>query len=442
MTTLGALARLFWFRKWNFLFLMASRTVIFGLSFQAVGLVSRLLLDELSGDRPLVYGPWLLCAALVGMALARIGLVFADVPVHFRTQFALTSLLRKNIMERILEKPAGQALPHSAGEAISRLRGDVEAFSQILMQFNFQVGNIAFAVIGVAVMLRINPLMTTIVFPPLLIVLIVIRVLRSRIQQYHQRFREDTGSITSLISELFAAVQSVKAHSAEPRSVRRFEQLSAIRMRSAVRNQMLQKTLGSGFDNIAQIGTGIILLLAASSIASRTFTVGDFALFVYNFTYISRAVVSGLGTFLTQLRQVDVSLRRLLELIAETDTTKLVEPSNVHLRGPLPEILSGVGRSSEHRFASLEARGLTYSHAGTKSGIVGVDFRVRREEFVVIAVESEPVRALSCASCWGFSRHREAPFSGTNHLSRILRNFSYPLGSAIRLRSPRCSAGA
>ena len=139
MSKLATLARLLAYRKWNFLFMACARVLVFGVSFQMIGIVSRVLLDELSGDRPLVFGPWLLCGGLVAVALARSVVVFIDVPLHFRTQFALASLLRKNILERALSRPAGHALPHTPGEAISRLRGDVDGVVQLLMEVTFQV---------------------------------------------------------------------------------------------------------------------------------------------------------------------------------------------------------------------------------------------------------------------------------------------------------------
>ena len=80
------LTRLLAYRKWNFLFMTCARVLVFGVSFQMIGIVSRVMLDELSGARPLVFGPWLLCGGLVAVALARAVVVFIDVPLHFRTE--------------------------------------------------------------------------------------------------------------------------------------------------------------------------------------------------------------------------------------------------------------------------------------------------------------------------------------------------------------------
>ena len=383
MTTLRALARLLWFRKWNFLFMAVSRVLIFGVSFQMVGIVARVLLDELSGDRPLVFGPWMLCGGLMAIALARAVVVFIDVPIHFRTEFALTSLLRKNVIERILEQPAGHALPHTAGEAISRLRGDVDGVVRLINESSFQIGNLAFAIVGAVVMAQINAALTALVFVPLIVVVLVVRVLRQRISRYHDRFRRDTGSVTSFIAELYSAIPAVQALSAEGRAVRRFEHLNANRLQGAIRDQLLTKILGSGFDNLAQIGTGVILIVAASGIADGSFTVGDFSLFVYNLTFLSQQVASGFGGFLTRVRQAGVSLARLVALLGNSPPYALVAPSNVHLRGPLPEI-PYQPKTSADRFESLTLDNLSFTYGDSSNGVRDIHLTVRRGQCVAV----------------------------------------------------------
>ena len=399
MSKLGALARLLTYRKWNFLFMTCARVLVFGVSFQMIGIVSRVMLDELSGARPLVFGPWLLCGGLVAVALARAVVVFIDVPLHFRTEFALTSLLRKNVLERVLSRPVGNALPHTPGEAISRLRDDVEGVVRLLMEASFQVGTLAFAVAGGVVMIGIDPLLTALVFVPLALVGVIVRFLRQKISTVHARFRRDTGTVTSFIAELYAAIPALQALSAEERAAVRFEQLNDRRLDGAVRDQLLTKLLSSGFDNLAQIGTGVIMVVAAGAMIDGSFTVGDFSLFVYNLTYLSQQAVGMFGGFLTRLRQAGVSLDRLQELFGDAGKRALVAPSSVHLRGPLPRIPFRPKRA-EDRFERLTVKGVSYRYqapagsaparaapdriAPTGPGLRGIDLEVRRGQSVAV----------------------------------------------------------
>ncbi len=383
MSRLAVLARLLGYRKWNFLFMTCARVLVFGVSFQMIGIVSRVLLDELSGARPLVFGPWLLCGGLVAIALARSVVVFVDVPLHFRTEFALASLLRKNVLERVLSRPAGHALPHTPGEAISRLRDDVEGVVKLLMEASFQVGTLAFAVAGGVVMVGIDPLLTALVFVPLAVVVAIVRFLRKRISTVHARFRRDTGAVTSFIAELYAAIPALQALSAEERAARRFEQLNDRRLDGAVRDQLLTKLLSSGFDNMAQIGTGVIMVVAAGAMIDGSFTVGDFSLFVYNLTFLSHQAVGMFGGFLTRLRQAGVSLDRLQELFGDAEPRALVAPSSVHLRGPLPKIPYRP-KSAADRFERLTVEGVSFRYGASGEGIRDIDLEVRRGQRVAV----------------------------------------------------------
>ncbi|MDE0227409.1 MAG: ABC transporter ATP-binding protein [Spirochaetaceae bacterium] len=383
MSRLAVLARLLGYRKWNFLFMTCARVLVFGVSFQMIGIVSRVLLDELSGARPLVFGPWLLCGGLVAIALARSVVVFVDVPLHFRTEFALASLLRKNVLERVLSRPAGHALPHTPGEAISRLRDDVEGVVKLLMEASFQVGTLAFAVAGGAVMIGIDPLLTAMVFVPLAVVVVIVRFLRKRISTVHARFRRDTGAVTSFIAELYAAIPALQALSAEERATRRFEQLNERRLDGAVRDQLLTKLLSSGFDNMAQIGTGVIMVVAAGAMIDGSFTVGDFSLFVYNLTFLSQQAVGMFGGFMTRLRQAGVSLDRLQELFGDAEPRALVAPSSVHLRGPLPKIPYRP-KSAADRFERLTVEGVSFRYGASEAGIRDIDLEVRRGQRVAV----------------------------------------------------------
>jgi len=383
VSRLAVLARLLSYRKWNFLFMTCARVLVFGVSFQMIGIVARVLLDELSGARPLVFGPWLLCGGLVAIALARSVVVFIDVPLHFRTEFALTSLLRKNVLERVLSRPAGHALPHTPGEAISRLRDDVEGVVKLLMEASFQVGTLAFAVAGGVVMVGIDPLLTVMVFVPLAIVVAIVRFLRKRISTVHARFRRDTGAVTSFIAELYAAIPALQALSAEERATRRFEQLNERRLDGAVRDQLLTKLLSSGFDNMAQIGTGVIMVAAAGAMIDGSFTVGDFSLFVYNLTFLSQQAVGMFGGFMTRLRQAGVSLDRLQELFGDAEPRALAAPSSVHLRGPLPKIPFRP-KSAADRFERLTVERVSFRYGASGAGIRDIDLEVRRGQCVAV----------------------------------------------------------
>ena len=251
------------------------------------------------------------------------------------------------------------------------------------MDFNFQLGTLAFAVVGGVAMARIDAPLTALVFAPLVVIVIAVRVLRQRISRFHERFRRDTGAVTSFIAELYGAIPAVQALSAEQRAVRRFEQLNAGRLQGAVRDQLLTKILTSGFDNVAQIGAGVILIVAAGAIVDGSFSVGDFSLFVYNLTFLSQQAAGGFGNFLTRLRQVGVSLERAAGDDGRSAPETLTAPSSMHLRGPLPE-LPYRRKSAADRFTSLTLDAVSFTYSGSAHGIRNIDLTVRRGQCVAV----------------------------------------------------------
>jgi hypothetical protein len=72
-----------------------------------------------------------LIAWWVGLALARVATVFADITLEFTLLARSRALLRKNLINSILLHPGGSAVPGSPGEAVSRFRGDIEAVGRL-----------------------------------------------------------------------------------------------------------------------------------------------------------------------------------------------------------------------------------------------------------------------------------------------------------------------
>ena len=292
------------------------------------------------------------------------------------------ALLRKNVLAHILDRPGNDALPGSAGEAVSRFRDDVDIVSNYLMEYPFVVALTAFAGFALFIMVRINPLVTLAVFLPLATILIAASVARHRIRRYREASRETAGEVTSFVGELFGTVESVKVANAEDRMVEQFQKRNDLRRTATLRDILLNQALNSVFRNANNLGTGLILILAAQSMQSGSFTVGDFALFVYYiglFGWFNQQI----GAVFTGYRRVEVSTDRLQGLMRGAEAPALVSHGPVYLRGRYPD-LPFVAKERRHRLEVLEARGLNYLYGDSSRGITNIDLRVERGTFTVI----------------------------------------------------------
>ena len=370
------------FRPLHFAAIVLLRSLVWGAGYQAPGLISRAILDDLSGRAPVAWGPWALCALLVGVALARTALIFADISVGYRWFQDVAALLRKNLFAHILDRPGAESLPGSTGEAISRFHGDVDEVLNFLTQAVFAAGYAAFAATAAAVMLRIDPRVALAVFAPMLAVVAAANLAMQRVQAYRSANRQAAGAVSGFIGEMFGAVQTVQVACAEDRFVARLRALNEQRRQAAVHDVAFNEFMRSLCGNAVSLGAGLILVLAAPAMRAGRFTVGDLALFVYYLGFVAQ-FTSTMGMLMAGYRQVTVSLERQVALMPGSPPGALVWHGPVYLCGPLPEVLAAPARAGDG-LRSLALLGLTYRYPGSGRGIEGASLRLERGSLTVI----------------------------------------------------------
>ena len=155
-------------------------------------------------------------------------------------------------------------------------------------------------------------------------------------------------------------------------------------------DQLFTAILNSSFQNLVNLGTGIILLFSANLLKNNIgLTVGDFALFVYYLSYITDFITFA-GEFIALSKQTEVSFERMAELIE--DNTNL---SNV-LVAPQPLYLNNIWGKKQKlptlkpaeqtypKLQTLTVENLTYLHQGSNQGIENISFEIQRGSLNVI----------------------------------------------------------
>jgi len=383
LSTWRYLVAIVWIYKWPLLLDLIGALLALAVAEQAVALVQREVFDSLTGDARLSFTVWELCAILVAIAVVR-GIVLIElVIVHFFNQFTIRSMLRRNAFEHIMALPSDRSLPESAGEAVSRFRGDVDAVSSYIVEtLKFAASNLVLVGVGIYVMARIDPLLTFAIFVPLVIIMMIVSFVRTRIQQVHKASREATGEVTGFLGEMFGTVEAVKVANAEDKIVRRFDTVNDKRKLTTLQDTLLNQTLSALFSHIQEIGTGVILIFAGQAMTNGQLTVGDLSLFV---TYLGFVAWLGrdLGGLLTRYRQVGVSIDRIVALMPGAKPQALIERSPSYLIRGLPEV-PFVEKTADDRLETLELMKLTYVHPESGRGIHDVNLTVSRGSFIVV----------------------------------------------------------
>ncbi len=203
-----------------------------------------------------------------------------------------------------------------------------------------------------------------------------------RIEEYRKATRKATGQVLGFINETFSSAQAVKVATAEAHTVDHFRTINETRRKAALKDRLFNEILRSVFWNAGSVGTGVILLLAGQSMKAGTFTVGDFALFVYYLGWVTE-LTGFLGFLLARYKQAGVSVDRMVRMMQGASAETLVRHGPVFLNGDLPEV-PHVEKTDKHRLEELEVTGLTYHYPESGRGIEDINLRLERGSFTVI----------------------------------------------------------
>ncbi|MEO1300433.1 MAG: ABC transporter ATP-binding protein, partial [Cyanobacteria bacterium J06636_16] len=294
------------------------------------GLIIQGFFDALADTAPLGLPPLMFLGLLVATSLGEIVAIFAGQWVRTQYRFSLRSLLRHNLLDKLLQQPGAQPLSIgdsqqqtiSPGEAIAYFREDPELIEQTIAKTADLIGQGLFAAGAIALLLSINVRITLIVFLPLAVIAVAVQQAQQKIKQYRRASRQATQAVTGFLGEIFAAVQVLKATGTETAALNHLQQINQHRQHHMVKDQLLTTVLNSSFENLINLGIGLILLIVAiaNSQDINSLSVGDFALFVYYLAFVTTSF-RAFGQYLTLLRQTEVSFDRLTALHSEAAAT-------------------------------------------------------------------------------------------------------------------------
>jgi ATP-binding cassette subfamily B protein/ATP-binding cassette subfamily C protein len=355
------------------------------------GLILREFFNSLTGESEYNFSPTTLIIILLAIGLGRVIFIFIGRVTKTQHRFTMNALLRHNLLQAILKRPGAMSLPVSPGELISYFRDDIDLIENNIVGTAEIFDAAIFAFTSLIILANINWKMTVLVFLPLALVIIVIQQMEKRIKRYRRASRIATEKVTGLIGEIFNSVQAIKVNGAESSVINHFQELNEQRRKAILKDQLFAAILNSNFQNLVNLGTGIILLTAATSLQQSTnnLSVGDFALFVYYLAFVTE-FVTFLGEFIASSKQTEVSFERMTALVENQNNSALTlvahQPLYLnHIFGQkqqLPQIKNEAQNYS--RLQELTIQNLTYHYPGTNQGIENISFSLPRGSLTVI----------------------------------------------------------
>lgn len=323
----------------------------------------------------------LLAVAIVGTAVE-----YGATILDFYYSFALTVLMRKNMMQRVLELPGSAATLTSPGEMVSRFAGDARNVRQLAIQMLQMTMHIVVVLVGLIIMFRMSPIATVLVLLPLGFSILLVNLVRKRIAAYRSAARGAEGDVTGFVGEIFGAVQAIKVNRAEGHIDRRFRDINEARRDTALKDALFQELLNAIMQNANSISIGLVLLVIATQVnnGGSSMTLGDFVLFTALLLPVSTSLTY-FGQTMALHKTAAVSLKRMIDVLQGGPPERLLAAGPVYLRrnSGWPDV-PVTPKTAVHTLHQLETHHITYHYPETGRGVTDISLTIPRGAFVVV----------------------------------------------------------
>ncbi len=381
MKTWRSFWRILCYRPWLYV-IEGTCLTLFLFSRVVFGVIVQDFFNLLPTQRHLSFAIWALMVILCFAAVLRVGVILGETLSETYSNFMHKTLLQRNILNHILQRPGAQALICSPGEALNILRDDAFNVEEMLQELLWVLGFSLFSIVAFFQLLVVNASLTLLVFLPLVLVVAVAQGLSARIEKFRVVSRQATGRVTGAIGEIFGATQAIQVAGAEKYVVDYFHDLNDRRRTGMVRDRALTETLNSAYGAAIGLGKSAILLIVAFTVYSSHMRIGDIVLFLYYLGFVT-TFTQNFGTFITLYKQAGVSIERMERLLQGAPVGTLTRHNPLYLKGNLPAEPVPVLKEQD-RLQALAVSNLTYRYPESGRGIQGVNFTLRRGTLTVI----------------------------------------------------------
>ena len=352
------------------------------------GFIGKLFFDTLTGNATFRMDVSAIAVLVFVVATAQISALLAAAMADIHHRFRIGTLLQRNLLRHVLNRPGASSLPGSTGEAISSFRDDVGVVEGAARRLVADISLSVSAGVAFVAILRVSALMALVCVLPVFAVGAFTRALSRRIEATRKASRHATEHVTGVLGEVLGGILAVQIANAEDAVGEHFRLAGEERKRHALREMSLSFVVEGANSTISTLSLGLILIVAAQLLRVSRFTVGDFAL-VSSFSRVLVGFVREVGGIGAEYRRLGVSFDRLRNLLQGGSDAVLTQRDPLYLRGdPVTEELPAL--EVHDRLETLEARGVSYRYAsaeatgGGQRGIEDIGLKLCRGELVAI----------------------------------------------------------
>ncbi len=323
-----------------------------------------------------------LALLLIVIEAARMAVLHVGAIWFMQSWEFVRSLLRGNMLNAQLASggpDAGRPIS-SASEALARFRDDTEDVASFVDIWVDVAGGVVFTVIALTILFRVDTEATLVLLVPMVVVALATSFLGSRLRVVHRLDRAATAEVTGVLGDAMAAATTIKLNRAEASVLARLKTVMDHRRTTAVRARVYDQAIRSFGQSTAEIGLGLVILVAVGSLQRGDFGVAEISLYLAYGGWLG-FLPRMIGLMMARRQQSSVAFDGMRMLVADTEPANTVVHRPFAFEDPEPEplIVLPLERVALDR---LEVRSLTARFE--TGGVENVSFAIERGSFTVV----------------------------------------------------------
>lgn len=375
---------------------------------------------------------WPLLAGCLAAALASATAIMCCAVLDNLRGYFYQNRLRVNFMRLLSEQPDLTQVTGNASRLFEVADDDVPGCVFPMELLTEVAGFCVYTLVAVGMLLWIDWQMTLFLFLPLSLAIYIVRRVSEQLREKHAQNREAHAGMTSGIGDMVNSVLSIKAAGAEGAMLSHFDELSRARMKAVLRDVLFGAQAGAAINGVVQVGTVLVMLLAARGMRTGGFPLGDFSMFVMYLGTLANCI-ERVMELVGEVQKAKACYARITQAVSGAPEADLMLD-----RGPLLRKPEGIAPAPRHRvpLRAFRVERLSVRRPGGQ-GLEQVSFALEAGELVAVCGTVGSGKSTLLSALMGVLPVSEGQVLWNGRPVTGARNFLVPPNAGYAPQRPR-----
>ena len=227
--------------------------------------------------------------------------------------------LRGALQKKIQKMPVSYFDEHAFGDVLSCVTNDVDTLSNALQQTLTRViSGILTFILAVAMMLRINLLMTMLALVIIPLVILITKVFVKRSQDLFDLQQKTVGQLNGTITELYGGFNEIISYNKQEDVARQFEDVNERMRNSAFKAQFVSSLISPCVSLVTYLTIGTCAVVGCLQVIQGVITIGQLQAFI-RYVWQINDPLSQVSQLSAQVQAAFSALLRIFTLLSEEE---------------------------------------------------------------------------------------------------------------------------